>query len=416
MAMAPWRANNPISTGPVAGTTPLGHGPAPFARYREVPGTCPSRTSPVSRVRETRTYGLKGGAGNGPTMRYRASNRPMGVVAYPGTRKRNGSCGTNRRLRTGLVFGMILFLVAAVPVVAGPRSEPSVELRVPDTVRQGEPIAASVRVNGARVEEVDVLLFGSGGEKEARVAAVGVAPRGRERESEEQWAAILGVSSTAEPGGRSVEARVHFPRYSMIARSDVMVEEGDFFSMDISLNRELTALLTEPDPEREEQRRELRQLLASSDPAATYNPGTFQKPVEAQRVSADFGDRRVYRYADGTSSRSIHNGIDYVAQPGTAVHAAGHGRIRLAAERVVSGKSVVIEHMPGLFSLYYHLDSLDVAEGQFVLAGDRIGTVGATGLATGPHLHWEVQIARTPVDPEWFFDNAVLQVAPITTQ
>ena len=72
----------------------------------------------------------------------------------------------------------------------------------------------------------------------------------------------------------------------------------------------------------------------------------------------------------------------------------------MASERIITGFTVVIEHLPGLYSLYYHLDSLSVREGQRVSQGDRIGTVGSTGLATGPHLHWEVRSAGVAVDPD----------------
>ena len=82
------------------------------------------------------------------------------------------------------------------------------------------------------------------------------------------------------------------------------------------------------------------------------------------------------------------------------VAAAGGGKVAMARERIVTGFTVVVEHLPGVYSLYYHLDGLAVREGQRVSAGDPIGTVGSTGLATGPHLHWEVRAAGVAVDPD----------------
>ena len=72
----------------------------------------------------------------------------------------------------------------------------------------------------------------------------------------------------------------------------------------------------------------------------------------------------------------------------------------LARERIVTGLSVAIEHLPGVYSLYYHLARIVVREGQRVSAGAAVGTVGSTGLATGPHLHWEVRAAGVAIDPD----------------
>lgn len=70
----------------------------------------------------------------------------------------------------------------------------------------------------------------------------------------------------------------------------------------------------------------------------------------------------------------------------------------LAESRISTGWSVVIEHLPGLYSLYYHLDSLDVHEGQYVNQGEKLGHSGATS----PHLHWEIRLNMEAVNPEFF--------------
>jgi murein DD-endopeptidase MepM/ murein hydrolase activator NlpD len=80
----------------------------------------------------------------------------------------------------------------------------------------------------------------------------------------------------------------------------------------------------------------------------------------------------------------------------------------LAKERIITGNSVVIEHLPGVFSLYYHLQDIEVQEGQRLFQGQRIGTVGMTGLATGPHLHWELRVSGVAVDPDFFVGRPVI--------
>ncbi|MEE0353111.1 MAG: M23 family metallopeptidase, partial [Treponema sp.] len=67
-----------------------------------------------------------------------------------------------------------------------------------------------------------------------------------------------------------------------------------------------------------------------------------------------------------------------------------------------TGWSVVIEHLPGLYSLYYHMSQLKVKEGDIVKPGQVIGFSGSTGLATGPHLHWEMRLNMEAVNPDFF--------------
>ena len=130
--------------------------------------------------------------------------------------------------------------------------------------------------------------------------------------------------------------------------------------------------------------------------------------VRATRRTSFFGDRRVYAYVGGGSSTSLHYGIDYGIPTGSEVSACGAGRVVMAESRISSGLSVVIEHMPGLYSLYYHLDSMNVKVGDMVKSGDKVGLSGSTGLATGPHLHWEVRLNGEAVNPDFFTEKSFL--------
>ena len=77
----------------------------------------------------------------------------------------------------------------------------------------------------------------------------------------------------------------------------------------------------------------------------------------------------------------------------------------MAENRISTGWSIVIEHLPGVYSLYYHMDSLTVEKGDMVKQGTLIGYSGATGLATGPHLHWEVRVNGNAVNPDFFVSD-----------
>ena len=74
----------------------------------------------------------------------------------------------------------------------------------------------------------------------------------------------------------------------------------------------------------------------------------------------------------------------------------------------ITGNTVILEHLCGVYTLYYHLNSLSVKEGELVEAGTQIGEIGATGFVTGPHLHWELRVAGVAVDPEAFISTPIL--------
>ncbi|MBV8983575.1 MAG: M23 family metallopeptidase [Acidimicrobiia bacterium] len=106
-----------------------------------------------------------------------------------------------------------------------------------------------------------------------------------------------------------------------------------------------------------------------------------------------------------------HPGVDLKGSTGDAVTAAGAGTILLAglapAGYAGYGNVVLVDHGGGIATLYAHLSRVDVAMGQTVQQGQQIGAVGMTGMATGPHLHFEVRVNGTPQDPVPFMPPAV---------
>ena len=146
-------------------------------------------------------------------------------------------------------------------------------------------------------------------------------------------------------------------------------------------------------------------ILETVIPDDVYTTKKFICPTTSTRYTAFFGDRRVYEYTNGKSSTSLHYGNDYGVPVGTDVAACADGKVVMSENRISTGNSIVIEHLPGLYSLYYHLDSSNVTEGQMVKQGDLIGKSGCTGLATGPHLHWEMRLNMCAVRPEYFMND-----------
>ena len=111
---------------------------------------------------------------------------------------------------------------------------------------------------------------------------------------------------------------------------------------------------------------------------------TFQWPVQG-RISGRFGNQRVY---NGTP-KSPHSGMDIAVPTGTPVRAPASGVVTFAApDLYLTGGTVLLDHGHGISSNFLHLSRIDVKVGDVVKQGDVIGAVGATGRATGPHLHW----------------------------
>jgi murein DD-endopeptidase MepM/ murein hydrolase activator NlpD len=120
----------------------------------------------------------------------------------------------------------------------------------------------------------------------------------------------------------------------------------------------------------------------------------FILPVSGA-ISSPFGYRRVINGAP----RAPHTGVDLKAPLGTEVLAANHGRVALRGDFFFSGKSLILSHGDGLYTMYFHLSQFNVEEGDEVHRGDVIALSGMTGRVSGPHLHWGARLNRARVDP-----------------
>ena|GEM_PF-172759 len=190
------------------------------------------------------------------------------------------------------------------------------------------------------------------------------------------------------------------------------IQKKQFVSERIPLDARNTGIRRDVSPERRAQIEKLNKILETVTPQNVHTLEPFTLPTDSKRITSGFGDRRVFVYTDKQTSTSLHYGIDYGVPTGTPVHACAGGKVVLAENRISTGWSVVIEHLPGLYSLYYHLDSLYVHEGQYIKQGERLGLSGATGLATGPHLHWEIRLNMEAVNPEFFLKDFAFPPLP----
>lgn len=141
--------------------------------------------------------------------------------------------------------------------------------------------------------------------------------------------------------------------------------------------------------------RERLAAARAADGAQTHFAEGFVLPARG-RVSGVFGSQRILN----GEPRQPHFGFDIAAPTGTPLHAACAGTVTLAAEFFFFGRIIVLDHGHGVNTLYAHCSAIEVAEGQRVKAGQRIGAIGATGRVTGPHLHFGLSWYATWLDPQ----------------
>ncbi len=209
--------------------------------------------------------------------------------------------------------------------------------------------------------------------------------------------AALGIA-TGAPSGPAQAMLLLGDR--LLAEKGFVIGPRQFQAQTIRLDQGLTSLRSDPDPRKTEQAERYLRLIATVDPAAVFLNEGFVRPVAGNRRTSLFGDRRRYQYYGGGEAFSEHAGIDYGYPVGTPIRAAGRGRVVMAEDRIVTGLTLVIEHLPGVYTIYMHLSRMDAAVGDLVERAAAIGLLGATGLATGPHLHWELRVLGVASDPE----------------
>ncbi|HTD89605.1 MAG TPA: peptidoglycan DD-metalloendopeptidase family protein [Burkholderiales bacterium] len=156
------------------------------------------------------------------------------------------------------------------------------------------------------------------------------------------------------------------------------------------------------DPSKSEQQRierETPQIIKAANTWSDTTPDNLTLEVPSSgRLSSRFGLRRVLNGQE----RAPHRGLDVAVPTGTPVRAASAGRVINAGNYFYSGNTVFIDHGQGFITVYLHLSRIDVKEDDAVERGAVLGAVGATGLVTGPHLHWGVLLNGVYVDPELF--------------
>jgi murein DD-endopeptidase MepM/ murein hydrolase activator NlpD len=286
---------------------------------------------------------------------------------------------------------IILLFISFVLLTSAEQSVVSAQIKfavVPESPRPGDPV--TVGVNGDAKEAV-VLVNGR------QVAKAVCFPIPAEGGKPGFTAAIVTIPSTVTAENAII--RLNNAGGGAVCEIPIKLTPREFRSETIDFNPSLTSLVTDPDPQKTLESEKLWSILTTNG-NVVYHPGKFVLPVTATRRTSQFGTRRINQYSDGRKITSIHAGVDFGIPKGTEVRACGRGKVVLSRMRILSGNSVIIEHAPGVYSLYYHLDSVIAQEGAIVEAGTVIALSGSTGFSTGPHLHWEIRVGTENTDPD----------------
>ncbi|WP_025995085.1 peptidoglycan DD-metalloendopeptidase family protein [Pseudomonas viridiflava] len=209
------------------------------------------------------------------------------------------------------------------------------------------------------------------------------------KEQGTRWLAIVGIPLTVKPGteqiasgGRSLSFTVGSKKYP---------------EQRITLKNK-----RQVNPNPEDNKRIEGELAEQIRAYRSFSPGTpsnliLDKPVNGP-LSSKFGVRRFFNGEE----RNPHAGLDFAVPAGTPIKSPAAGKVILIGDYFFNGNTVFVDHGQGFMSMFCHMSKISVKQGDLVPRGGVVGEVGATGRATGPHMHWNVSLNDARVDPAIF--------------
>ena len=204
-----------------------------------------------------------------------------------------------------------------------------------------------------------------------------------------RWTAVVGIPLSAEPGQQ------HLAVGSRTVNFEIHDKQYDVQRIHLKNTRKVT-------PNAADMRRIRAESTEIHEALRTFSahpPSRFDlKPPIHGPISSQYGLRRIFN----GKPRRPHSGLDIAAPAGTPILAPAAGVVVNTGHYFFDGRTVFLDHGAGMVTMYCHMSEIDVKPGDHVAAGQRLGLVGATGRATGPHLHWGVLLNGFPVNPGLF--------------
>lgn len=208
------------------------------------------------------------------------------------------------------------------------------------------------------------------------------------------YAALIGIDMNTEPNLYTLSLNLEDEKGKKIKKSyKIKVRPTKFGLQRLTLPKEMVELDEETLKRVMAEQKKIGKIWNIFTEEYLWE-GNFISPAEGE-VSSNFGLRRIIN----GEQKNPHNGIDFAAPEGASVYAPNHGRVVFIDELFFSGKSLVIDHGIGLFTMYFHLSEILVDDGEDIKKGQVIAKVGKSGRATGPHLHWGMRLNGAKVNP-----------------
>jgi murein DD-endopeptidase MepM/ murein hydrolase activator NlpD len=208
-------------------------------------------------------------------------------------------------------------------------------------------------------------------------------------EDQSRWIAIVGLPLTLKPGPQQISSQGRQLSFKVIAKhyaeQRITLKNPQMVNPDASNLKRIE--------------RELAEQTLAYQSFSTGTPSNLQldKPVNGP-LSSRFGLRRFFNGEE----RNPHAGLDFAVPAGTKIKAPAAGKVILINNYFFNGNTVFVDHGQGFISMFCHLSKIDVQLGQQLARGAVLGRVGATGRATGPHMHWNISLNDARVDPAIF--------------
>ena len=211
---------------------------------------------------------------------------------------------------------------------------------------------------------------------------------------DDRFLGFFGIDANAQVGPQALGVSVWGPRGQQLLWQETVIEvlPAEWTVDDIQIDGPNAALL---DPAIRQEDVTARLPHQTGLTPRLHWLGVFDPPADGA-ITALYGEQRSF---NGGPISEYHTGIDFAGETGAPVRSANAGIVSWAGRTRRRGNGLIVDHGAGVFSGYYHLSEVLESSGVVVEQGDLIGRIGATGLATGPHLHWEVVVRGVTVNP-----------------
>ena len=212
------------------------------------------------------------------------------------------------------------------------------------------------------------------------------------------YVGLLGIDMQDDPGTYELAVEIKQGEQTKQLSYNVLVAKESFAVERLKLPKKHVDLDAKSIARWKVEQKQMKQALAENSRLKLWQ-SSFVEPVVGKKTGI-FGSVRILN----GKPRNPHNGEDIGAPKGTDVLATNDGVVRLTVDHIFSGRGIFVDHGLGFYSMYFHLSDILVKDGDLVKAGQVIGKVGATGRATGPHLHWGVKLNGARVNPYALLD------------